>query len=159
MSSCARNILTIHSYYLAALIFTYFYALIIFCILTVILFRIKVTYTYTFIYLYINFFWVLSFYVQVVYLLIHLSGVFISMLLLMMFKLIQNILFDLRCLHSDIYFYFSGFVKFLTAPSLFFGRIKILITQLNDRRRYILKKYVYTINHKRIAMNYFFFSM
>merc|ERR1711976_792196 len=29
----------------------------------------------------------------------------------------------------------------------------------NDRRKYILKKYVYTINHKRIAINYFFFSM
>jgi len=32
-------------------------------------------------------------------------------------------------------------------------------TQLNDRRKYILKKYVYTINHKRIAINYMFFSL
>ena len=31
--------------------------------------------------------------------------------------------------------------------------------QFNDRRKYILKKYVYTINHKRIAINYFYFSM
>ena len=30
---------------------------------------------------------------------------------------------------------------------------------LNDRRKYIFKKYVYTINHKRIAINYLFFSM
>ena len=30
---------------------------------------------------------------------------------------------------------------------------------LNNLRKYILKKYVYTINHKRIAINYFFFSM
>ena len=29
----------------------------------------------------------------------------------------------------------------------------------NDYRKYIFKKYVYTINHKRIAINYFFFSM
>lgn len=28
----------------------------------------------------------------------------------------------------------------------------------NDFRKYFLKKYVYTINHKRIALNYFFFS-
>jgi len=33
------------------------------------------------------------------------------------------------------------------------------MTQFNDRRKYILKKYVYTINHKRIAINYFFFSI
>ena len=30
---------------------------------------------------------------------------------------------------------------------------------MNDRRKFLLKKYVYTINHKRIAINYFFFSM
>lgn len=30
---------------------------------------------------------------------------------------------------------------------------------MNDRRKYLLKKYIYTINHKRIAINYFFFSM
>lgn len=29
---------------------------------------------------------------------------------------------------------------------------------LNDFRKYLLKKYIYTINHKRIAVNYFFFS-
>jgi heme/copper-type cytochrome/quinol oxidase subunit 1 len=29
----------------------------------------------------------------------------------------------------------------------------------NDYRKYVFKKYVYTINHKRIAINYFFFSM
>jgi hypothetical protein len=33
------------------------------------------------------------------------------------------------------------------------------LRQFNDRRKYILKKYIYTINHKRIAINYFFFSM
>lgn len=28
-----------------------------------------------------------------------------------------------------------------------------------DRYRYFFKKHVYTINHKRIALNYFYFSM
>ena len=31
--------------------------------------------------------------------------------------------------------------------------------KLNDLRKYILKKYVYTINHKRIGLNYLYFSM
>lgn len=59
----------------------------------------------------------------------------------------------------DLFLYFSGFVSFLTKPQLFLEKFKVLFTQLNDRRKYILKKYVYTINHKRIAINYFIFSM
>ena len=31
--------------------------------------------------------------------------------------------------------------------------------RLNNLRKYIVKKYVYTINHKRIALNYLYFSM
>lgn len=38
-------------------------------------------------------------------------------------------------------------------------RLKLYLNQFNDRRKYILKKYVYTINHKRIAINYLYFSM
>lgn len=37
--------------------------------------------------------------------------------------------------------------------------LKIFLNKFNDRRKFLLKKYVYTINHKRIAINYFFFSM
>lgn len=37
--------------------------------------------------------------------------------------------------------------------------LKIFFNRINDRRKFLLKKYVYTINHKRIAINYFFFSM
>ena len=33
------------------------------------------------------------------------------------------------------------------------------MNRFNDLRKYFLKKYVYTINHKRIALNYFYFSM
>ena len=66
---------------------------------------------------------------------------------------------DLKSVVFDFFFYFSGFVNFLTKPTLFLENFKLLFTQLNDRRKYILKKYVYTINHKRIAINYFIFSM
>jgi len=38
-------------------------------------------------------------------------------------------------------------------------RFRKILTTMNDFRKYALKKYVYTINHKRIAINYFFFSM
>ena len=41
----------------------------------------------------------------------------------------------------------------------FFLFFKIFFNKINDRRKFILKKYIYTINHKRIAINYFFFSM
>lgn len=77
----------------------------------------------------------------------------------MISKVLRTFITDLRYLYLDLYFYFSGFLKFVTVPSTFLNRFKVIFTQLNDRRRYILKKYVYTINHKRIAMNYFFFSM
>nr|NP_049605.1 cytochrome c oxidase subunit 1 [Tetrahymena pyriformis]AAD41950.1 cytochrome c oxidase subunit 1 [Tetrahymena pyriformis] len=41
----------------------------------------------------------------------------------------------------------------------YLNKIKKLFTYLNDLRKHILKKYVYTINHKRIAINYLYFSM
>ena len=37
--------------------------------------------------------------------------------------------------------------------------LEIFFTKLNNLRKYILKKYIYTINHKRIALNYLYFSM
>ena len=69
------------------------------------------------------------------------------------------ILIDLKSILFDFFFYVSGAIHFFNKPKLFIENIKLLFTQLNDRRKYILKKYVYTINHKRIAINYFFFSM
>lgn len=59
----------------------------------------------------------------------------------------------------DIIFNYKNLFFFSTNKYNYFNRLNILLTQLNDRRKYILKKYIYTINHKRIAMNYFFFSM
>lgn len=38
-------------------------------------------------------------------------------------------------------------------------KVNLLFEQLNNLRRYFFKKYVYTINHKRIAINYLYFSM
>jgi hypothetical protein len=69
------------------------------------------------------------------------------------------IVLDTKNSFFDFFFYFSGFVSFLSKPNLFLEKFKVLFTQFNDRRKYILKKYVYTINHKRIAINYFIFSM
>jgi heme/copper-type cytochrome/quinol oxidase subunit 1 len=66
---------------------------------------------------------------------------------------------DLKSVFFDFFFYFSGFVSFITKPNIFLEKFKVLFTQFNDRRKYILKKYVYTINHKRIAINYFLFSL
>lgn len=71
------------------------------------------------------------------------------------FKLIIN---DIRKLFIDVLFYFYG-AQYDFTNYLFFQRLKIYLNRFNDLRKYFLKKYVYTINHKRIALNYFYFSM
>ena len=64
---------------------------------------------------------------------------------------------------SDLKFFLKYFFNlfYYNAFTTYSWRDKIfqLTNQFNDRRKYILKKYIYTINHKRIALNYFFFSM
>lgn len=65
---------------------------------------------------------------------------------------IKNILFD-------SYFYFSGFINFLIKPKLLLDTLHSTFRRVNDRKKFIFKKYIYTINHKRIAINYFIFSM
>lgn len=61
------------------------------------------------------------------------------------------------------FFFFDFYTKFTKFESVnnknFFLYLKIFINKINDRRKFLLKKYIYTINHKRIAINYFFFSM
>ena len=66
---------------------------------------------------------------------------------------------DIKNIFNDTNFYLYGCVENVKKPKLVFDKIKVLLNQFNDRRKYILKKYVYTINHKRIAINYLFFSM
>ena len=49
--------------------------------------------------------------------------------------------------------------KFYKIPSNFRLNMEIYLNKFNDLRKYFFKKYVYTINHKRIALNYLYFSM
>jgi hypothetical protein len=66
---------------------------------------------------------------------------------------------DLKLILSDFYYYLFNFQINLKDYKSWQLRFFKYMTQLNDRRKYLLKKYVYTINHKRIAINYFFFSI
>lgn len=76
-----------------------------------------------------------------------------------MTRFLKIIQIDLFNFFFDFFYSFKNFYFFSTNKYNYFERIKIYFNQFNDRRKYLLKKYVYTINHKRIAMNYFFFSM
>lgn len=53
----------------------------------------------------------------------------------------------------------KNFLLFNSFINLNLEYIKERLAKLNDMRKYFLKKHIYTINHKRIALNYFFFSM
>lgn len=114
----------------------------------------------TFLYIYLNVFWCIYFLYTVSFVVVFYSVVFENyyILVCMLLCRLNFVFIDLKCCIFDIYFYAFGFLNFLTKPVLFFEKFKLVFTQFNDRRKYILKKYVYTINHKRIAINYFFFS-
>ena len=75
-----------------------------------------------------------------------------------MVKIIKSIIFDIKSFWLDLNYLYSGltndFINFK-----FLKRVKTYVTRLNNLRKYVFKKYVYTINHKRIAINYLFFSM
>jgi hypothetical protein len=71
------------------------------------------------------------------------------------FKEVVRIFF----IFNDINFYLNGFLKNMNQTNILYTKFLLLFKSLNDKRKYIFKKYVYTINHKRIAINYFFFSM
>jgi heme/copper-type cytochrome/quinol oxidase subunit 1 len=64
---------------------------------------------------------------------------------------------DFYC--NDIFFYFNGFVENFKQYSNYYYKLCLIFNRINDKRKYILKKYIYTINHKRIAINYLIFSM
>lgn len=76
----------------------------------------------------------------------------------MKWKGLNLILFDIRNIFIDVSFYFYG-LQTDFSNFVFFNRFKVYLNRFNDLRKYFLKKYVYTINHKRIALNYFYFSM
>lgn len=73
-------------------------------------------------------------------------------------KFVRDIYFDITCLHKDLSYILTGLSKEFTGFKLL-KRFKSNLTRFNNMRKYIFKKYIYTINHKRIAINYFFFSM
>jgi heme/copper-type cytochrome/quinol oxidase subunit 1 len=66
---------------------------------------------------------------------------------------------DIMGFYSDVLFYLNGSLSSVSKPKLIWNKFNYFFNSFNDRRKYILKKYVYTINHKRIAINYLFFSM
>ncbi len=72
----------------------------------------------------------------------------------------QKFLFiDIRFFLQDFfyyYFYLNNETSVKYNWKFFFFK---LLNKFNDKRKYWLKKYIYTINHKRIAINYFYFSM
>ena len=72
---------------------------------------------------------------------------------------IQLVFIDIKGFYNDFIFYLSGSIDNATKPQLLINKLHYIFNSFNDRRKYILKKYVYTINHKRIAINYLFFSM
>ena len=55
-----------------------------------------------------------------------------------------------------IYVYKSFYSKTTAKKDLLRYRV---IKKIEDSRLYLLKKYMYTINHKRIALNYFYFTI
>lgn len=70
-----------------------------------------------------------------------------------------KIISRLQFLINDFIYFTIGYQESLNKYDYWLDKFKIICLQLNDKRKYLLKKYVYTINHKRIAINYFFFSM
>jgi len=74
---------------------------------------------------------------------------------ILLFKEVLRIFF----VFNDINFYFNGFLKNINQTNVLYNKTLLILTGLNDKRKYIFKKYIYTINHKRIAINYLFFSM
>lgn len=64
----------------------------------------------------------------------------------------------MRKIIFDVQFYFFNLQNFFS-NFLFFKNLNINLNRINDFRKYFVKKHIYTINHKRIALNYFYFSM
>lgn len=75
------------------------------------------------------------------------------------FKYISNLIInEFTAIWKDIY-YLNSNITTTFQNRLYVIKLKTTLVYINNIRKYILKKYVYTINHKRIALNYFFFSM
>ena len=66
---------------------------------------------------------------------------------------------DLRNSLNDFVYNFVGIQFDLSSYRRCWDKVQIYAVKFNNIRKYLLKKYIYTINHKRIAINYFYFSM
>ena len=66
---------------------------------------------------------------------------------------------NIKFILIDFYFFLFNFQ--ININDFILWKIKFFkyVVLLNNRRKYLFKKYIYTINHKRIAINYFYFSM
>jgi heme/copper-type cytochrome/quinol oxidase subunit 1 len=71
---------------------------------------------------------------------------------------VKGVVFDFSCVSKDFKYLVNGVIADFISKK-FLKRFKSNLTKLNNLRKYFFKKYIYTINHKRIALNYFFFSM
>ena len=64
--------------------------------------------------------------------------------------------FKVNVNESSKNFKYEDIFKFASATRLSLAKYG---ARVNNLRKYIVKKYIYTINHKRIALNYLYFSM
>lgn len=81
--------------------------------------------------------------------------------LVLVSKLLNNIkrtLLDIILISRDLQFFFFNVQKTFHNRNFWKKYVLTLLLKFNDRRKYIMKKYIYTINHKRIAINYLFFA-
>ena len=76
-----------------------------------------------------------------------------------MIQYVKLIKHDFTFFLLDIYNILFNTTLNIKSYKYYYIKLQSYLLAFNDRRKYILKKYVYTINHKRIAINYFFFSM
>ncbi len=76
-----------------------------------------------------------------------------------MLKIFFFFFYTIVHLYRDILFIYFSCSKKIKQTYIFKKIFSKYFSKFNDLRKYILKKYVYTINHKRIALNYLYFSM
>lgn len=76
-----------------------------------------------------------------------------------MLKIFFLFFYTIVYIYKDILFIYFSCSKNVKQTYIFKKIFSKYLTKFNDLRKYILKKYIYTINHKRIALNYLYFSM
>ena len=118
------------------------------------------TYFKIYLYTFVCMFWSIKSYIFLLNVIViyFLYDWIIYALVVKMLNILYKVLLDIKSIYFDFFIYLSGTVNFFKKPKLFLTFLKIICVKSNDFRKYFFKKYVYTINHKRIAINYFIFS-